>query len=158
VDSELAAVNENMDALDGVLERQNYRLAFWKAASRDLGYRRFFDINTLVGLRMEDEQVFADTHSLVLHWLREGVLDGVRVDHPDGLRDPRQYFERLRAAAPDVWIVAEKILQRGEDLPPDWPVEGTTGYDFLNMVSGLCIDQAAEKALTDFYCDFTGRV
>ncbi|HVW86166.1 MAG TPA: malto-oligosyltrehalose synthase, partial [Bryobacteraceae bacterium] len=157
VDAELAAVNENIDLLDSLLDRQNYRLAYWKAASRDLGYRRFFDVNTLVGLRMEDEQVFNDTHSLVFQWLRAGVLDGVRVDHPDGLRDPREYFRRLRAAGPDVWIVAEKILEPGEKLRSDWPIEGTTGYDFLNMVNGLFVNPAAEQALTDFYAEFTGR-
>jgi (1->4)-alpha-D-glucan 1-alpha-D-glucosylmutase len=157
VDAELASVNESVDYLDSVLERQNYRLAYWKAASRDLGYRRFFDINTLVGLHMEDEQVFNDTHSLILQWLRAGVLDGVRVDHPDGLRDPREYFRRLRAAAPDVWIVAEKILEPGEKLRGDWPVEGTTGYDYLNIAGGLLIDPAGEKPLTDFYERFTGR-
>ncbi|MEP6716393.1 MAG: malto-oligosyltrehalose synthase [Terriglobia bacterium] len=157
VDAEIAAVNEDVNALDRVLDRQNYRLAYWKAASRDLGYRRFFDINSLVGLHMEHEHVFADTHSLVLDWLREGVLDGVRVDHPDGLRDPRQYFERLRRAAPDVWIVVEKILARGEKLRGEWPVEGTTGYDFLNMVLGLYVDRRSEQALTRFYHEFTGN-
>jgi (1->4)-alpha-D-glucan 1-alpha-D-glucosylmutase len=157
VDAELAAVNENADALDRVLDAQNYRLAFWRAASRDLGYRRFFDVNTLVGLHMEDKQVFDDTHALVLKWLRAGVLDGLRVDHPDGLRDPRDYFRRLRAAAPDAWIVAEKILMPGEMLRCDWPVEGTTGYDFLNTVAGLYVDPAGEAALTEFYGEFTGR-
>jgi (1->4)-alpha-D-glucan 1-alpha-D-glucosylmutase len=157
VDAALASVNESVDVLDSVLDRQNYRLAYWKAASRDLGYRRFFDINTLVGLHMEDEQVFNDTHSLILKWLEAGVLDGVRVDHPDGLRDPREYFRRLREAAPDVWIVAEKILEPGEKLPEDWPVEGTTGYDYLNMVGGILIDPAGERPLTAFYERFTGR-
>jgi (1->4)-alpha-D-glucan 1-alpha-D-glucosylmutase len=157
VDAALASVNESVDVLDSVLERQNYRLAYWKAASRDLGYRRFFDINTLVGLHMEDEQVFNDTHSLILQWLKAGVLDGVRIDHPDGLRDPREYFRRLRDAAPDVWIVAEKILEPGEKLRSDWPVEGTTGYDYLNMVGGLLIDPAGEQPLTAFYQRFAGR-
>lgn len=157
VDSALGVINENVNALDAVLDRQNYRLAYWKAASRDLGYRRFFDINTLVGLHMEDEQVFNDTHSLILRWLRAGVLDGVRVDHPDGLRDPREYFRRLRAAAEDVWIVAEKILEPGENLRNDWPVEGTTGYDYLNVAGGLLIDPAGEQPLTDFYKRFTAR-
>ena len=102
----MAAVNRNPDALDDLLEHQNYRLAYWRTAEQELGYRRFFDVNTLVGLRTEIQHVFADTHALILTWLREGVLDGVRVDHPDGLRDPRQYFDRLRSAAPTfgLWV------------------------------------------------------
>ena len=95
IDAIVGEFNANPDALHTLLERQNYRLAFWRAASRDLGYRRFFDINTLVALRMEDEQVFTDTHALVLRWLGEGVLDGVRIDHPDGLRDPDTYCQAL---------------------------------------------------------------
>jgi len=156
VESSIQEINENPDLLDHLLEEQNYRLAYWRAAARDLGYRRFFDINTLVALRSEDEHVFRDTHRLVLEFLREGVLDGVRIDHPDGLRDPEEYFQRLRKAAPEAWIVVEKILQRGEQLPSTWPVEGTTGYDFLNTAGGLFIDPAGEKGLTDFYSEFTG--
>jgi (1->4)-alpha-D-glucan 1-alpha-D-glucosylmutase len=140
VDAVTSELNANPDALHTLLERQNYRLAFWRAAARDLGYRRFFDINTLVALRMEDEQVFADTHALVLRWLREGVLDGVRIDHPDGLRDPEAYCQRLHRAAPQSWIVVEKILEPGEGLRDSWPVAGTTGYDFLNRVGGLFVD------------------
>ena len=123
--------------IDALLERQNYRLAFWKTAVQELDYRRFFDINTLISLRMEDERVFEDSHRLILQWVREGVLDGLRVDHPDGLRDPAGYFRRLHKAAPDGWIVVEKILEPGEALPDDWPVAGTTGYDFLNRLGGL---------------------
>jgi maltooligosyltrehalose synthase len=140
VDAVTSELNANPDALHTLLERQNYRLAFWRAAARDLGYRRFFDINTLVALRMEDEQVFADTHALVLRWLREGVLDGVRIDHPDGLRDPEAYCQRLHRAALQSWIVVEKILEPGEGLRDSWPVAGTTAYDFLNRVGGLFVD------------------
>src|SRR5262249_47437832 len=110
IDQVLATINASPDQLDALLERQNYRLAFWRSAKQDLDYRRFFDINTLVGLRMEEERVFSDTHALVLHWLRRGVIDGLRIDHPDGLRDPKQYYERLVKASPIAWIVAEKIL------------------------------------------------
>ena len=157
VDAVVAELNANYDALHTLLERQNYRLAFWRAAARDLGYRRFFDINTLVALRMEDEQVFSDTHALVLRWLREGVLDGVRIDHPDGLRDPEAYCQRLHRAAPQSWIVVEKILEPGERLRDAWPVAGTTGYDFLNLVSGLFVDPAGEPPLTELYAEFTGE-
>ncbi|MFP5287548.1 MAG: malto-oligosyltrehalose synthase, partial [Thermoanaerobaculia bacterium] len=128
----------------------------WRTAGRELDYRRFFDVHTLAGLRTEDERVFADTHSLVLGWVRRGLLGGLRIDHPDGLRDPEQYFERLRSAAPDAWIVVEKILEPGERLPDSWPVDGTTGYDFLNPVGGLFVDPNGEKPLTDLYAELTG--
>lgn len=157
VDRTLTQFNRDPARLDEVLELQSYRLAFWRTAQQELAYRRFFDVNTLVGLRMEDPQVFADTHALILKWLREGVLDGIRIDHPDGLRDPRQYFERLRQSAPDVWIVAEKILEPGERFRSEWPIDGTTGYDFLNQVEGLYIESGNEEAFTSFYAAFTGE-
>jgi (1->4)-alpha-D-glucan 1-alpha-D-glucosylmutase len=151
----VAAVNSDPDQLDVLLERQNYRLAFWRTAAQDLGYRRFFDINTLVGLRAEDETVFAETHALILDWLRKGVLHGVRVDHPDGLLDPQAYFQRLYEACPQAWILAEKILEPGERLPKSWPIAGTTGYDFIYRVTNLFVDPAGEGPLTKFYAEFT---
>jgi (1->4)-alpha-D-glucan 1-alpha-D-glucosylmutase len=157
IETMIAEINANADALHTLLERQNYRLAFWRAAARDLGYRRFFDINTLVALRMEDDQVFSDTHALVLRWLGEGVLDGVRIDHPDGLRDPEAYCQRLHRTAPLSWIVVEKILEPSERLRDSWPVAGTTGYDFLNRVGGLFVDPAGEQPLTELYAEFTGE-
>lgn len=157
IESELKRINADADELDRMLEAQNYRIAFWRTAERELGYRRFFDINTLVGLRTERPEVFRDTHRLILEWANQGVLDGLRVDHPDGLRDPRKYFEDLRAAAPKAWIVAEKILEPGEALPQNWPVAGTTGYDFLNIVGGLFIDPKGEEPLTRLYQWFTGE-
>ena len=157
VDREVEAINHDPDRLDRLLESQNYQLAYWRAASQEMGYRRFFDINTLVGLRVEDETVFFDTHRLIQEWLEAGTLAGVRVDHPDGLRDPQRYLERLRSLKPDAWIIAEKILQPGERLPETWPVEGTTGYDFMYLVGQLLVDSSGEKVLTDFYQAFTGR-
>jgi (1->4)-alpha-D-glucan 1-alpha-D-glucosylmutase len=148
LDAAVAAVNRDIDRLDAVLDGQNYRLALWRAASRDLGYRRFFDIDELIGLRMEDEQVFADTHALILGLVGEGRIQGLRIDHPDGLRDPAGYFARLRAAAPDAWIVAEKILEADEALRADWAIDGTTGYRFANLVTGLLVDRAAEEPFT----------
>ena len=139
LDQAVAELNENMDALDDFLNQQNYRLAYWKTADQQLGYRRFFDVNTLIGLRVEREHVFEETHALVLDWLRRGVLDGVRIDHPDGLRDPLEYLPRLREHAPDAWIVAEKILEPGEFLRESWPIEGTSGYDFLNAALGVLV-------------------
>ncbi|MDE3040684.1 MAG: hypothetical protein KGJ82_08925 [Nitrospirota bacterium] len=109
VDRTIEEINRDHQALHDLLERQNYRLAFWRTARQDMGYRRFFDINTLIGLRIEDEQVFADVHDLVFRWLRsDGPVAGVRVDHPDGLLDPEQYLIRLRDRVPSGWIVVEK--------------------------------------------------
>jgi (1->4)-alpha-D-glucan 1-alpha-D-glucosylmutase len=156
LDAEVAATNAHPDALDSILSRQNYRLAHWRAAGRDLGYRRFFDVTGLIGIRMEDPEVFDDTHALVLRWIRDGVIDGIRVDHPDGLRDPAAYFRRLREATPRGWIVAEKILEGRERLRADWAVDGTTGYEFLNLVGGLFVDPAGETPLTATYTSFTG--
>ncbi len=155
IDSAVEAINASPDKIDALLDRQNYRLAFWKTAVEELDYRRFFDINTLISLRMEDERVFEDSHRLILMWVREGVLDGLRVDHPDGLRDPAEYFRRLNRAVPKGWIVVEKILEPDESLPEGWPVAGTTGYDYLNRLGGLFIDPAGEKPITDFYAAFT---
>jgi (1->4)-alpha-D-glucan 1-alpha-D-glucosylmutase len=157
LDEVVAEVNADPDALDELLQRQNYRPAFWRTAGQELDYRRFFDVHTLIGLRMEDERVFADTHALVLRWLKTGVIDGVRIDHPDGLRDSEEYFERLRDEAPEAWIVVEKILEPGEPLRESWPVEGTTGYDFLNRAGGLLIDLAGEEPLTALYAELTGE-
>jgi len=157
VDRSLAELNANLDALDDFLNQQNYRLAYWKTADQQLGYRRFFDVNTLIGLRVEREHVFEETHALVLDWLRRGVLDGVRVDHPDGLRDPLEYFQRLRAAAPEAWIVGEKILEPGEFLRKSWPIEGTSGYDFLNVANGVLTRPEGLSELTTIYGEFTGQ-
>jgi (1->4)-alpha-D-glucan 1-alpha-D-glucosylmutase len=157
IDRSVSELNSNQDGLDDFLNQQSYRLAYWKTADQQLGYRRFFDVNTLIGLRMEREHVFEETHALVLDWLKDGTLDGVRIDHPDGLRDPLEYFNRLRAAAPDAWIVAEKILEPGEFLRPEWPVQGTSGYDFLNVALKLLIKPEGIEALTRIYADFTGQ-
>jgi (1->4)-alpha-D-glucan 1-alpha-D-glucosylmutase len=157
IDEVIVELNADPDRLHEFLEQQNYRVAYWRMAARDLGYRRFFDINSLVGLRIENERVFYATHQLVMRWVAEGRVTGLRVDHPDGLRDPLQYFQRLRAACPDTWIVAEKILLGSEKLRESWPVEGTSGYDFLNIAGRLFVDPAGEQPLTDFYREFTGE-
>jgi (1->4)-alpha-D-glucan 1-alpha-D-glucosylmutase len=156
IDRAVGELNANLDALDDLLNQQNYRLAYWKAADQQLGYRRFFDVNTLIGLRIEREHVFEETHALILDWLDRGVLDGVRVDHPDGLRDPLQYFQRLRERAPDAWIVGEKILEPGEYLPKNWPIEGTSGYDFLNVALGVLVRPEGMAELSAVYSDFIG--
>jgi (1->4)-alpha-D-glucan 1-alpha-D-glucosylmutase len=150
-------LNSNRAALDELIQKQNYLLAFWRDGDLRLNYRRFFAVSTLAAIRVEDEKVFNDVHALFRKWIERGWLDGLRVDHPDGLRDPENYLRRLRVLAPDLWIVVEKILQPHEQLPETWPVQGTTGYDFLNQVNGLFIQSENEKSLTNFYCEFTGE-
>jgi (1->4)-alpha-D-glucan 1-alpha-D-glucosylmutase len=156
IDRVVREVNGSVDALDEFLSQQYYRLAYWRTADQQLGYRRFFDVNTLIGLRVEREFVFDETHALIVKWLKQGLLDGVRVDHPDGLRDPKQYFERLRERAPEAWIVGEKILEPGEWLREDWPIEGTSGYDFLNIAMGVLVNREGLKKLGEHYTTFTG--
>jgi malto-oligosyltrehalose synthase len=129
-----------------------YRLVHWREP--ELNYRRFFDISTLIGLRVEDAEVFERTHAVPLRLLREGLVDGLRIDHPDGLADPRGYLRRL--AEHRTWVVAEKILISGEELPADWPCAGTTGYEALGTVGGLFTDPAGERPLTDAYTELTG--
>ncbi|MGH3712788.1 MAG: malto-oligosyltrehalose synthase [Micromonosporaceae bacterium] len=130
-----------------VHDRQHYQLVSWRRGDAELNYRRFFSITDLAGLRVEDPEVFDGVHAEVLRWYAEGGLAGLRVDHPDGLRDPAAYFDRLAAAAPGAWLLAEKILEPGEELP-DWPIAGTTGYDALGEVCGLFVDPAGEPGFT----------
>ncbi len=131
-----------------VHDRQHYRLVNWREGNAGLTYRRFFDITTLAGVRVEDPTVFEATHGEVLRWVRAGEVAGLRVDHPDGLADPGGYMRRLRAEAPDAWLVVEKILAVDEALPASWPVDGTTGYDALREICGVFVDAAGEPALT----------
>lgn len=156
IDLEVERLNRSLRELGGFIDSQNYRLAHWRAADLDLGYRRFFNVNTLAGLREELPSVFEAVHALPLRWLAQGEAHALRVDHPDGLRDPTGYLQRLRAAAPDAWIVVEKILEPGEKLCAEWPVEGTTGYDFGQTVQGLFLDPAGEAQITQAYHDFVG--
>lgn len=157
IDAELAALNAGADALDALLRRQNFRLAFWRTASEELDYRRFFNIETLVGLRIEDERVFAGTHGLILDLVADGVIDGLRVDHVDGLRDPEGYLTRLRDATGGIPVLVEKILAPEEDLPEGWPVAGTTGYEWLNEVNQLFVASDNEAAMTAGYQAFSGE-
>jgi (1->4)-alpha-D-glucan 1-alpha-D-glucosylmutase len=154
---ELNVLNEDPDRLDRLLRRQNYRLAFWRTAAEELDYRRFFNIESLVGLREEQESVFADTHRLWLGFASEGSVQGLRVDHVDGLRHPAQYLTRLRAGSGGVYTVVEKILGAGENLPEEWPVDGTTGYDFIYRINNLFVDSDMEADATRCYQSFTGE-
>ncbi len=188
-----AGDQRSFDGLHRLLEAQAYRLAFWRVSGEEINYRRFFDINDLVGLRMEDPRVFADTHRLLRRLLAEGHVSGLRLDHPDGLFNPLQYFVRAQMLytasrcngatangeiaengiereiqkvfgqrdwtgpnAP-LYLLVEKILEPGEHLPPEWPVDGTVGYDFANLVNGVLIDPEGEKPLTYLYRRFLDR-
>ncbi len=150
---DIAAINDDVDRLDFLIGVQNYRLAYWRVARDELDYRRFFDIDSLVALRNEDPEVLDATHSLVFEWLADGTVDGLRIDHVDGLRDPLGYLRRVREKAPSVWLGVEKILELGETLPAMWPVQGTTGYDSARVVDGLFIEPASEKAFSEIYRD-----
>ena len=130
---------------DEVHARQHYELVNWRRANTELNYRRFFAIADLAAIRVEKPEVFAATHAEPLRWITEGLADGLRVDHPDGLRDPAGYLRQLRDAAPGAWLVVEKILEADEELP-DWPVDGTTGYDALREIGGVFVDPGARRA------------
>jgi hypothetical protein len=141
--------------LPELLDRQFYRLAHWRVGDEELNYRRFFDIDTLAGVRVEDEQVFAETHAVLLALVAEGRIQGLRIDHPDGLADPRGYVQRLFGST-GAWIVVEKILEGDEQLPADWPCAGTTGYDALLRIGGVLVDDRSASALTNLYTGLTG--
>lgn len=157
--------SESFDLLDALLNEQAYRLASWKVASEEINFRRFFDINDLAAIRMEEEAVFQESHQLVLQLVREGIVRGCRIDHVDGLYDPERYLRQLRelttsqpeSSQAPMFIVVEKILGRDEPLPETWPVQGTTGYDFLNHINGLFVAAANEKFFTSFYTKVIDR-
>lgn len=149
--------SRSFDLLDALLDQQAYRLAFWRVAGDEINYRRFFDVNELAAIRMEDPRVFEATHRLIVRLVREGVVTGLRIDHPDGLYAPAEYFRRLqRACGGDerrgpLYIVAEKILAPGEELPEAWAVAGTTGYEFLNVLNGIFVDRREARAMDQIY-------
>ncbi len=177
----------SFDLLDALIERQAYRLAYWRVASEEINYRRFFDVNDLAGIRMERDEVFEATHRMLMRLLAEGKVTGVRLDHPDGLYDPASYFQRLQEAyvaarrattdgqpstngadgsqeevsasidsrQPPLYVLVEKILGHGEITPEEWPVYGTTGYDFMNELNGIFVDGTAERRFNVIYSDFT---
>nr|MBS0019393.1 malto-oligosyltrehalose synthase [Gammaproteobacteria bacterium] len=167
-------ISRSFDLLHRLLEAQAYRVAFWRVASQEINYRRFFDINELAGLRMEVARVFDATQRFILDLVHRGAIDGLRVDHPDGLYDPRHYVEQLVQETASVfpvvsstpaspapvgrspYLVLEKILAVYERLPEDWAVHGTTGYEFANQVNGLLVFQGAEELMTSIYSGFLG--
>jgi glycogen operon protein len=163
--------SSSFDALDSLLEQQNYRLCSWQVATEEINYRRFFDVNELAAVRMEDDAVFQKAHAKLFELIDGGRVNALRLDHTDGLYDPCSYFEKLQArfhradveggispddAARPLPILVEKILQRDEGLPEEWPVDGTTGYEIGVRLRGLWVDPAAEQRLTHVYTSFTG--
>jgi (1->4)-alpha-D-glucan 1-alpha-D-glucosylmutase len=141
-----------------VHDRQHYRLVSWRRGAAELTYRRFFDVSDLAAVRVEDPVVFAAAHAELLRWVAAGDVDGLRVDHPDGLSDPGGYLRALRAAlGPDRWLLVEKILGVGETLPASWPVDGTTGYEALREICGVFVDPAGAGLLTQFAAEHTGE-
>ena len=146
----------SFDLLDELLDHQAYRLAHWRVAGEEINYRRFFDINTLAAIRMEDERVFRDTHQLVFRLVDEGKVTGLRIDHPDGLYAPSGYFRRLQQEHEGLYVVVEKILEGHEKMPASWQVDGTTGYEWLNTVNGLFVDARQAGAFAEIYARFTG--
>jgi len=159
----------SFDALDELLNAQSYRLAFWRVAAEEINYRRFFDVNDLAAIRMELPEVFDEAHKLLLDLVRAGAVTGLRIDHPDGLYLPQEYFEKLQRRCAEalgmalpkdgraVYMIVEKILTGGERLRKDWPVHGTTGYDFANQVTQLLIDSSAETEMTKTFHRFLGH-
>jgi (1->4)-alpha-D-glucan 1-alpha-D-glucosylmutase len=147
----------SFDLLDRLLDEQAYRLAHWRVAAEEINYRRFFDVNDLAAIRMENPLVFAETHRLIFDLVETGKVSGLRIDHPDGLFDPAGYFLTLQRESGPVYLIAEKILARGERLPTRWAIHGTTGYEFLNLASGIFVDAANARALDRAYAAFTGQ-
>ncbi len=139
-----------------LVERQFYRLAHWRVADEELNYRRFFDIGTLAAIRVEVDEVFEASHALLLELFHSGHIDGFRIDHPDGLADPRDYFNRLAKATGGAWVAAEKILESDEEIPSDWEVAGTTGYDAMWRVQGLFLDRTGSLPLGKLMQKITG--
>src|SRR5690606_18189348 len=148
---------EDPGGLPALLEGQPWRLTFWRDDERARNYRRFFDIDQLAAIRAEREEVFEAIHALPFAAVASGAVDGVRVDYPDRLRDPAGYLERLRARLPDAWIVVEKILEPGERVRENWPVDGLTGYDFLDTVSGVLTDPDGAEGLREAWAQFAGE-
>jgi (1->4)-alpha-D-glucan 1-alpha-D-glucosylmutase len=153
----------SFDRLEELLAQQSYRLCFWKVAADEINYRRFFDINQLAAIRVEEPEVFQAVHALLFDLVKEGSVEGLRIDHSDGLLDPAEYFRRIeracmsaRNASRRCYVVTEKILVGNENLRADWDIEGTTGYDFLGLVNGLFVDRDRRRAFHRLYESFTG--
>lgn len=148
--------SDRWELFEKVLTEQNFRLTLWKTATQEINYRRFFTVNDLIAVRVENDNVFSITHKALLELINSGAIQGLRIDHIDGLFDPGRYSTNLRHHAPEAYIVVEKILSHGEELCGDWPVQGTTGYDFLNMVNELFCSKRGEKSIDNTYASIVG--
>lgn len=146
----------SFNSLDDLLSDQIFRLSFWKVAAEEINYRRFFNINELICLRIENERVFEYMSSFVLDLINTGKISGLRIDHIDGLYDPMQFLQRLRSKAPDAYLVVEKILSEKERLFSSWPIQGTTGYDFLNLANGIFCQRKNQRKFNRIYAKFSG--
>ncbi|GAA2742629.1 malto-oligosyltrehalose synthase [Terrabacter aerolatus] len=153
----LAPGSDTSRPLAELLEAQHYRLASWTVGDSELNYRRFFDVTSLIAVRVEDPAVFDATHALLVDGIRSGAIDGLRIDHPDGLADPEGYLDRLGDATADAWVVVEKILEGSEQLPDGWRTAGTTGYDALLRIGGLFVDPAGAGSLDALSSELLGR-
>ncbi len=147
---------ESFDLLDKLLHQQFYRLSFWKVGAEEINYRRFFTVNELISVKVEELKVFKKTHELISSLVTENKFTGVRIDHIDGLYDPAQYLARLREILGEAYITVEKILELNEDLPPNWQIKGTSGYEFLNYVNGIFCCSKNEPEFSKIYSSFTG--
>ena len=157
LDRAVAHLNESVDSLDDLLDRQWYRLAYWRIASQKINYRRFFDVTDLIGVRVENPEVFEARNRRTLELIAEGKVTGLRIDHIDGLYDPIGHMRKMQLrVGENFYIVLEKILEHGEELPRDFPVSGTTGYDFLDSVNAVFVDSEGLEQLDAFYRSFTG--
>ncbi|MHC1599495.1 MAG: malto-oligosyltrehalose synthase [Candidatus Methanospirareceae archaeon] len=162
IDANVQALNgekgnpESFNLLDNLLSEQLFKLSFWKVATEEINYRRFFSINELICLRAEDKDVFDHTHALIFQLIAEGKVSGLRIDHIDGLYDPTNYLKRLQERTGGVYTIVEKILGTEEELPPFWATQGTTGYEFLNYLNGIFCKKNSEKQFNRVYSDFTG--
>lgn len=146
---------ESFDLLDKLLSDQLFRLSYWKVANEEINYRRFFCVNELISLRIKEKEVFENIHNLIFKLIEKGNITGLRIDHIDGLNDPKQYLTNLRNKLPETYLVSEKILEFKEHLPDDWDVQGTTGYDFMIYLNNLFCKSANEKKFTEIYQEFT---
>jgi (1->4)-alpha-D-glucan 1-alpha-D-glucosylmutase len=147
----------SFNQLHALIEMQHYRLAYWRVGAHEINYRRFFDVTARVSLRVEDEKVFEASHQFIFNLMHSGVITGLRIDHPDGLRDPSTYLERLNThTRGKAYVVVEKILSGEERLPEHWPVHGTTGYDYLNHLNGIFVQRENQSAFNEIYSGFSG--
>ncbi|MBW4440907.1 MAG: malto-oligosyltrehalose synthase [Plectolyngbya sp. WJT66-NPBG17] len=148
---------QSVDWLDKILSEQFFRLSYWKVGAEEINYRRFFTVNELISVKVEELKVFNNTHELIARLVKEGKVTGLRIDHIDGLSNPKQYLERLQEKVGDAYIVAEKILQPGEDVPKDWSIQGTSGYDYLNYLNSVFCDVENESRFDQIYQQIQGR-